>query len=202
MKPLVLLVLVVSGACYAGSDLSAPLREGFELARAGKWKDARAAFLAGLERAPWDKRYFIELAGLAYKTGGPAQAEVYLRRALALDPQEIYANDALGALHVLYRNLDAALWNLRSPDAGRQTITVVGTRHAVAFRYPDRHTGECRILFLFLALVLTALAEDALHFAHGARSQRAPEISDTLQALCEFPDRPRHRLCRGRSPCP
>jgi tetratricopeptide (TPR) repeat protein len=86
---------------------------GSALAQIGRLDDARRAFLVGRRLSPRDKRFPIELAGVAFKQKQYPSAAVWLRRALHLDPNEAYANDFLGTVYFLQDNLDAALkhWN-------------------------------------------------------------------------------------------
>jgi tetratricopeptide (TPR) repeat protein len=86
---------------------------GMALARLGRLVEARSAFEAGRRKNPADKRFLIELAGLAYKRQDFPAAIRDLRQALRLDPDDRYANDFLGTLYFLRQNLDAALqyWN-------------------------------------------------------------------------------------------
>ncbi len=86
---------------------------GAALAQAGRFDDARAAFLAGHRLAPHDKRFPIELAGVAFKQKDPGDASRYLRLALRIDPGDSYANDFLGTVYFIQGNLPAALkyWN-------------------------------------------------------------------------------------------
>ena len=86
---------------------------GMALARLGRFDEARTAFESGRRKDPADKRFPIELAGLAYKRQDFPAAILYLKRALRLDPDDRYANDFLGTLYFLRHNLEAALqyWN-------------------------------------------------------------------------------------------
>jgi tetratricopeptide (TPR) repeat protein len=86
---------------------------GIALAHLERWNEARAALLAGSRLAPRDKRFPIELAGVAFKQKKNSQAVAYLRRALRLDSRDAYANDFLATLYYLQGNLEAALkyWN-------------------------------------------------------------------------------------------
>src|SRR5207245_6852395 len=60
-----------------------------------------------------DKRFPLELAGIAYKTNKYSEAKTNLRRALRLDEDDAYANDFLATIYLLEDNLEAALkyWN-------------------------------------------------------------------------------------------
>ncbi len=86
---------------------------GSALAQLGRWDDARKAFAAGARLQPGDKRFPLELAGVSFKQKQYAQAAPYLRRALRLDPHDLYGNDFLGTVYFLQGNLEAALkyWN-------------------------------------------------------------------------------------------
>ena len=86
---------------------------GSALAHIGRLDDARRAFLVGRRLSPRDKRFPIELAGVAFRQKRYPSAAVWLRRALRLDPNEAYANDFLGTVYFLQDNLDATLkyWN-------------------------------------------------------------------------------------------
>ena len=86
---------------------------GSALAQLGRWSDARSAFLAGRRLRPSDKRFPIELGGVAFKQKDYSGAIRWLRRALRLDPGDSYANDFLATTYFLQGNLEAALkyWN-------------------------------------------------------------------------------------------
>lgn len=104
-----LLIAVLS--CAASPDDA--FQRGTDLARSGQWDAARASFLEGEQQAPRDKRFPLELAGVEYRRKNFTAAKRYLRRALAIDPQDRYGNDFLGTLYYLEGNLQAALryWN-------------------------------------------------------------------------------------------
>ncbi len=86
---------------------------GLALAREGRWTEARAALEAGAASAPRDKRFPIELAGVAWRLHDRRAARRWLHRALALDSNDAYANEFLGTLYLLDGNPEAALryWN-------------------------------------------------------------------------------------------
>ena len=88
-------------------------QRGMALAQGGRWDEARASFLEGQRKAPGDKRFPLELAGIAYREGDFSAARRLLQQALHLDPHDRYGNDFLGTLYFLEGNLDAALryWN-------------------------------------------------------------------------------------------
>jgi tetratricopeptide (TPR) repeat protein len=86
---------------------------GAALAQLGRWSDAQRAFAAGARLQPGDKRFPLELAGVAFKQRRYPLAVRYLRRALHLDPTDSYGNDFLGTVYFLQGNVEAALkyWN-------------------------------------------------------------------------------------------
>ena len=102
-------LLILALGCAAADDF----QTGTDLARAGRWEQARAAFLEGARQAPRDKRFPLELAGVEYRLKNFSAARRDLRRALRLDPGDRYGNDFLGTIYFLEGNLEAALryWN-------------------------------------------------------------------------------------------
>ncbi|HEY1270395.1 MAG TPA: tetratricopeptide repeat protein [Terriglobales bacterium] len=105
------LVRRVESSPQAGADMD--YYYGSALAQLGRWEEARQALLRGANRAPSDKRFPIELAGVAFKQKDYPQATRWLRRGLQIDPGDKYANDFLGTTYFLENNLEAALkyWN-------------------------------------------------------------------------------------------
>ena len=89
------------------------LYRGLALARLESKEQARAAFLAGRRLAPGDPRFLEELAGIAYEEKDFAAAKQELRRALAIEPHDNYANNFLASIYFQEGNLEAALkyWN-------------------------------------------------------------------------------------------
>ena len=89
------------------------LYRGLALARLERWDDARKVLEATLTRNPGDVRLMTELAGLAYRGKQFKVAKTYLRRVLASDPADDYANNLLASIYDLEGNLEAALnyWN-------------------------------------------------------------------------------------------
>ena len=106
---LLLLLLGVQASAAAASEYD----RGMALARSGKWAEAERSFRAGQSKDPRDKRFSLELAGIAFKRQDFADAKAHLRYALTLDPADAYANDFLATLYLLDDNLEAALkyWN-------------------------------------------------------------------------------------------
>src|SRR5262249_49180038 len=86
---------------------------GIALAQLGRLDEAYVVFRRGIRGHPDDKRFAIELAGVAFKQKRHAEAAAWLRRGLRLDPDDAYANEFLGTVYFLQDNLEAALryWN-------------------------------------------------------------------------------------------
>ena len=86
---------------------------GTALAKVERWDDAGRAFEAGFRLQPGDKRFPLELAGVAFRQKRYPAAAAYLRRALKLAPDDSYGNNFLGTVYFLQGNLEAALkyWN-------------------------------------------------------------------------------------------
>ncbi len=86
---------------------------GTALAQLGRLDDAHDTFAAGARLQPGDKRFPLELAGVAFRQKRYSVAAHHLRRALHLDPADAYGNDFLGTVYFLQGNLEAALkyWN-------------------------------------------------------------------------------------------
>ncbi len=86
---------------------------GLALAHLDRLKEAHDALLAGARQCPSQKRFPIELAGVAFEQKQYSAAAHWLRRGLRLDPRDAYANNFLGTVYFLSGNLDAALkyWN-------------------------------------------------------------------------------------------
>ena len=74
---------------------------------------AHKELLAGARLCPTQKRFLIELAGVAFEQGRNAEAAAWLRRGLKLDPKDGYANNFAGTVYFLMGNVPAALkyWN-------------------------------------------------------------------------------------------
>jgi len=96
---------------------------GLALARLKRWDEAKAAFETGRLKAPGDKRFAEELAGIAYQQKDFRRAQSYLKQALRLDPRDSYARDFLATLYFLDGNLDATLLNWNR--AGKPKVSEV-----------------------------------------------------------------------------
>lgn len=86
---------------------------GVALAHLQQWDRAQAALLRGRRLLPNDKRFPLELAGIAFKEKDNGRAAACLRRALRLDPTDNYANEFLATVYFLQGNLEGAVkyWN-------------------------------------------------------------------------------------------
>jgi len=104
-------IRVVSEANTLSTDLY--LYQGLALARLGRLHEAESVFLHARRIYPDDRRFPLELAGVAYRNADNAAAKKYLREALRLAPADNYGNDFLASLYILDGNLEAALkqWN-------------------------------------------------------------------------------------------
>lgn len=95
------------------------------LARLGRLQRAAIALRSGSAKAPQDKRFPVELAGISFLLKDVSAAKRYLERALSIDPADAYANDFLGTVYFLDGNIEAALkyWN----RAGKPTLAQVNS---------------------------------------------------------------------------
>ncbi|MGH9354369.1 MAG: hypothetical protein ACRD2G_19750 [Terriglobia bacterium] len=95
------------------------------LAKLKRWRFAEEAFERGRRKAPADKRFPTELAGVAFaeKRYGAARKNLY--RVLRLDPGDTYAKNFLATIFFLQGSLPAALkyWN----QAGMPRIQIIRT---------------------------------------------------------------------------
>jgi len=86
---------------------------GLAFAGLDRWANAKASFESGEKNYPRDKRFPVELAGVAFKQKRFQAAKRHLHRALRLDPHDSYAINFLATIYFLDGNLVAALkyWN-------------------------------------------------------------------------------------------
>ncbi|HKD80703.1 MAG TPA: tetratricopeptide repeat protein [Candidatus Angelobacter sp.] len=86
---------------------------GVALAHLNRFPEARSALLVGARRAPRDKRFPIELAGVAFRQNQFTEAKRNLHQALRLDPRDDYVYEFLATVYFVQGNLEAALkyWN-------------------------------------------------------------------------------------------
>jgi tetratricopeptide (TPR) repeat protein len=99
-----------------GSSVSSATRSaefdyeyGVALAHLERWEQAHSVLRAASRRAPRDKRFPIELAGVAFKQRNNSRAISYLRHALRLDPEDAYVKEFLATVYFLHGNLEAAV---------------------------------------------------------------------------------------------
>lgn len=102
---------LLANAPRASADLN--YYYGMAQAHQEHWEEAGRALLAGQQLAPNDKRFPIELAGIAFKQKKYRKAKQDLHRALQLDAADSYASEFLATIYFLEGNLEAALkyWN-------------------------------------------------------------------------------------------
>ncbi|MCL5669751.1 MAG: tetratricopeptide repeat protein, partial [Acidobacteria bacterium] len=86
---------------------------GMALAQLERWDKAAGVFKAAEKQYPHDKRFPVEMAGIAFEQKRFGKAKHELHRALRLDPKDRYALNFLATLYFLDGNLAAALkyWN-------------------------------------------------------------------------------------------
>jgi len=86
---------------------------GMALGHLLRWAEASAALLAGERACPGEKRFPIELAGVAFQQKRYPEAAKWIEKGLRLDPRDEYANEFAGTVFLLMDNRDAALkyWN-------------------------------------------------------------------------------------------
>lgn len=163
---------------------------GSALANLGRWEEARLVFLAGRRLAPHDKRFPIELAGVAFKRKCYASSAVWLRRALRIDPEDSYANDFLGTVYFLEGNLEAALkyWN----RVGKPQIRTVETDPPLRIRPAllDRALTFAPASMLPLPDLVTSQARVAgLEVFPVARFQLAARPGENFDLILDFQER-------------
>jgi tetratricopeptide (TPR) repeat protein len=102
-----------SGAQCKVRLANAAFSRGMKMARQQNWSGARRALLRGARICPGQKRFPIELAGVAFEQKQYPLAAKWLRKGLKLDPSDAYANNFAGTVYYLMGNLPAALkyWN-------------------------------------------------------------------------------------------
>jgi tetratricopeptide (TPR) repeat protein len=104
---------VILALLLLAGDPTLHLERALELAQQQRYEEAYAELLAGRLLAPRDKRFPLELAGLAWRRRDRSTAKSYLKEALRIDPADTYANDFLATVYLLEGNTEAALkhWN-------------------------------------------------------------------------------------------
>ena len=163
---------------------------GLALARMEKWSAARLAFEAGVQKAPNDSRFRVELAGIAYKQKDFRTAKDNLHRALRLNPQDAYSREFLATIYFLEGNLEAALkyWNPEDkPRLGSvafapslQLKESLRSR-ALAFNAPQILTGD--------ALLATQSRLDNLGVFSNRRIELTPSESGNYDLTLHLAER-------------
>ena len=100
-------------APLADRSADAQFEYGLALAHLEKWTEARATLIVGEHACPMQKRFAVELAGIAFELKRYPESASWLRKALKLDPKDDYANNFAGTVYMLMGNTNAALefWN-------------------------------------------------------------------------------------------
>jgi len=104
-------VLLAEPLTYRSADID--YEYGVALAHLQRWPEAQNVLNAGQRQCPLQKRFAIELAGVAFEKKQYPEAAARLQSALHLDPTDSYVNDFSGSVYFLMGNLEAALkyWN-------------------------------------------------------------------------------------------
>jgi len=163
---------------------------GSALAQLERWTEAREVLLAGSRLEPRDKRFPIELAGVAFKRKRYAEAAGWLHKGLRLDPSDAYANDFLAALYFLEGNLEAALkyWNRIS----KPEIASIHPEHPLLIRPAllDRAQAFAPASPLLLAQLRTSLVRvEGLEIFPVARYQLAAREDGKFDVILNFQER-------------
>lgn len=97
----------------AGDSDEIDYYRGMALAKLKQWRLAEESFERGRQKAPKDKRFPTELAGVEFAEKKYGAAEKNLNRVLKLDPGDAYAINFLATIYFLQGNLPAAvkIWN-------------------------------------------------------------------------------------------
>lgn len=163
---------------------------GLALARLERWKDARDALEVGHRKSPYEARFLVELAGVAYKQKEVGTAKRDLHAALGLDPRDAYTREFLGTLYFLEGNLEAALkyWNAVDKPRLRAVEFVPAPKlreellgHAVTFSAPQVLTSD--------ALFATKARLNNLAVFPRLRIELAPAKSEDYDAALHLDER-------------
>jgi len=163
---------------------------GLALARMERWSAARLVFEAGVQKAPNDSRFRVELAGIAYKQKDFRTAKDNLHAALRLNPQDAYSREFLATIYFLEGNLEAALkyWNpedkplLRSVAFAPSLQLKESLRNrALAFNAPQVLTND--------ALLATQSRLDHLGVFSSTRMELTPSESGNYDLTLHLAER-------------
>ena len=174
---------------------------GIALAHLERWAEAEKALSEGQRFAPRDKRFPIELAGVAFKQKKYGDARRDLHRALRLDPKDEFGNEFLATIYFLQGNLEAALkyWNRVGKPLVAEVPSEPGLKvrpalldHAFAFSLASTLTLDellasnvrLRGLEIFSAYKVNLEARPDGRFDAGFRAQELNGFGNSkLQAL-------------------
>jgi len=166
------------------------LLAGLAFARLEKWDEAKLAFEAGVQKAPGDSRFLVELAGIAYKQKDFRTAKNRLHAAMRLNPRDSYSREFLAAIYFLEGNLEAALkyWNLVDKPRLRSVAFKPALKlkeslrdRAVAFNAPQILTDD--------ALLTTQARLDNLGIFSSRRVELSPADSGNYDATLHLAER-------------
>jgi hypothetical protein len=163
---------------------------GIALAHLERWNEAHDAFKAGRRLRSRDKRFPIELAGVAFRQKKNAQAIAYLRQAVRIDSRDAYANDFLASLYFLQGNLEAAVKYWSCLEKPKPQLRQVRTDPL-----PRVHPGLLDHAFAFAPA--STLTLDELR-ASEARVQALEIFPDYRFDLAALPDSTFDAVFRGR----
>ena len=104
---------LLASALLGASEADLSYTRGMEFAQTGDWHSARVEFLRGAAIERTDKRFPLELAGVAFRQKRYEEAIHWLRAARRLDATDPYVSDFLATCYFLLGNTDAAVhhWN-------------------------------------------------------------------------------------------
>lgn len=163
---------------------------GLALARQEKLTEAKLAFESGLRKAPADSRFFVELAGIAYKLKDFRIAKEHLHSALRLRPQDAYSREFLATIYFLEGNLEAALryWNPEDKPRLRRVAFVPPLKLKESLR--DRAlTFDAPQVLSADALLTTESRLDNLGLFSNRRMQLTPTDSGTYDMTLHLTER-------------
>jgi hypothetical protein len=125
LRSVALWLLLWPLAAWGQGSADELFERGMDLARQGRFAEAREAFAAGRRAAPAETRFLVEGAGAAYRLEKLGEARRLLRGALRREPDDEYARNFLGTLYLLDGNVEAALavWG----PLGKPKLTAVET---------------------------------------------------------------------------
>src|SRR5437870_13048756 len=76
---------IVQFAPLSSDPAELDLYRGLALAQLQRWAEARPVFETGCKTDPRDKRFLLEIAGVAYRQQTMSETNIYLKRSLRID---------------------------------------------------------------------------------------------------------------------